>query len=171
MQVAVLLVIAVIVGIVFRGVFTHNSTNFKKQSALSPSPTSEATIVPTGVSPTIVVTNTPATPPGNAAQYFQATQPPASGISINDFIYPGSSFIRNDGSAVAYSSNDNTSAITNWYKQKISNLHMNAQSMVETNANGNIQNSFVAANASAKVNIIITKHSSDQSTEIKISTN
>jgi len=164
MQVAILLVIAAIFGVVFRGVFTHsNNNNVKKQP----------TVVPTNsptLTPTIAITNT-STPIHVNTMQQNPTQSPAIGISINDFIYPGSTFVRNDGQALVYNSGDTTINITNWYKQKIAGLHMNVQSMVETNANGNIQNSFVAANAFSKVSVTITKHSSDQSTEIKISLN
>lgn len=176
MQVAIIFLIAAVIGGFFGSVFTLNT---KKQTTIFPtsSPVLKQNISPdkekssvksaeTVISPTVTPLNTIIPSPTVVIQ--QKTNSSTLLGNINDFIYPGSSFSRKDGQADVYTSSDQVNSISNWYKEKINNLHMNTQSMVQTNTNGNVLNSFSAANSELKVDISISKQSSSQVVEIKI---
>ena len=117
--------------------------------SVSPVPTSIPTLAPTA-RPTILPTS-------------------ASGsTNINNFIYPNSQRISPGGNSIVLQSSDDPQAVTNWYKEKITGLGMNAKSFVQTNTNGNILNKLAGANKSINVSIEISKQNSESETVIKI---
>lgn len=89
--------------------------------------------------------------------------------NIQSFIYPGSMILNQSGDKMTLQSSDESSDITNWYKEKITSLNMNAKSFVQTNTNGNVLNKLVGANAEFKVKIQIEKNSSSNVTAIEVS--
>ena len=63
---------------------------------------------------------------------------------------------------------DDSSRITDWYKEKITSLNMKAKSFVQTSSNRNILNKLAGANSLLKVNVEISKKNSDSKTEITV---
>lgn len=89
--------------------------------------------------------------------------------NIQSFVYPGSAILSQSDKEIILQSSDGSSSITNWYKEKIASLNINAKSFVQTNTNGNIFNKLVGASAGFKVKIQIEKNRSSNITTIKVS--
>ncbi|OGH39316.1 MAG: hypothetical protein A3B44_02435 [Candidatus Levybacteria bacterium RIFCSPLOWO2_01_FULL_38_21] len=125
------------------------SKQTQKKNIMVPTPTPTPIPIPTS----IPSTSTP-TP------FFQ--------INMSSFIYPGSTILNQSEDKMTLQSSDDPQAITNWYKEKITSMGMNAKSFVQTNTNGNILNKLAGANGSINVSIEISKQNSESKTVIKI---
>lgn len=159
------LVILLIVFLVAVSIQKNYSKNIKSESensdkiispSVSPILTSIPTFIPT-VTPKILPTSIPMLPPVKT--------------NINSFIYPNSVKINIDASSVILQSSDDPQVITNWYKEKITNMGMNTKSFVQTNTNGNVLNKLVAANSDFKVSVTVSKKNNQSSVEIAVSIN
>ena len=89
-------------------------------------------------------------------------------FSISNFQYPGASVNSSSGNRLELATNDSTSSVTDWYKNKINAMGMNTKSFVTTSANDNIVNKLVAADGKNEIRVDITKKPSDSSVKIVI---
>jgi len=131
------------------------------------------------------ITNSTPTPASNAADAALTLSPnqapasipptstpvPSSQRDISSFVYPGSITLNQSEKEITLQSFDDPSNITNWYKEKITSLGMNAKSFVQTNTNGNVLNKLTGANLMFKVSVTISKKNSQSSTEITVNIN
>ncbi|MCL4418615.1 hypothetical protein M1146_00770 [Patescibacteria group bacterium] len=88
--------------------------------------------------------------------------------NIDSFIYPGSIKVNGGENSLVLQSNDDPQAITNWYKEKITNISMNAKSFVQTNTNGNVINKLVGAKPGFKVGVEVSKKSGEGTVRISV---
>lgn len=163
-NVELLLILIVVLGIasfVQGNIFNKNKTKIIKNNLPSPTltPSSTPTII---ISPTVTVykKNSIPTPKQDTTN---------SGQDINSYKYPSSSVKEESGNRLFLESTDDPQAITNWYKEKITSLGMNANSFVQTNTNGNILNKLAATKSGFKINVKISKKTNDEKTKIEIS--
>ena len=126
------------------------SKQIQKKNIMTPIPTPTPISIPTSIPST-------------------STPIPSSQINMSSFVYPGSIILNQSGDEMTLQSTDDPQAITNWYKEKITGMGMNAKSFVQTNTNGNVLNKLIGAKAGFKVKIQIEKNSSSNITEIKVS--
>ncbi|MFH1186843.1 MAG: hypothetical protein V1697_01570 [Candidatus Levyibacteriota bacterium] len=89
------------------------------------------------------------------------------GIS-NTWVYPNSQQLSNSGNAINLQSYDDVGQITNWYKERIREIGMNAVSFVSTSTNGNVLNKLSGADEHQEIGIEITKQASSQLVEIRV---
>lgn len=83
---------------------------------------------------------------------------PASSISpSSDYIYPGSSVVKNSQGNLELESNADAGVITNWYKDRIRQSSFNAKSFSQTKTNGVIFNKLSGAKPGEKIEITIKK--------------
>lgn len=158
-KVLVILLIVFYIAVLVQKNYSKSSQKFKESviiPTVSPVLTSSPTLIPT-VIPTVLPTSIPTPPPVKT--------------NINSFIYPNSVKISIDASSVILQSSDNPQIITNWYKEKITSMGMNAKSFVQTNTNGNVLNKLVAANSDLKVSVTISRKNNQSSAEITVSIN
>ncbi|OGH14867.1 MAG: hypothetical protein A2860_00705 [Candidatus Levybacteria bacterium RIFCSPHIGHO2_01_FULL_37_33] len=126
------------------------SKQIQKKNIMTPIPTPTPISIPTSIPST-------------------STPIPSSQINMSSFVYPGSIILNQSGDEMTLQSTDDPQAITNWYKEKITGMGMNAKSFVQTNTNGNVLNKLIGAKAGFKVKIQIEKNSSGNITAIKVS--
>ncbi|OGH23479.1 MAG: hypothetical protein A2629_00330 [Candidatus Levybacteria bacterium RIFCSPHIGHO2_01_FULL_41_15] len=143
--------------------FFNKSEEVKKQT--TPNPTSYP-------SPTLTPTSTVVNQTKNNST-VQSTPSPVSSAnntmySVGSFIYPGSAVSFQTEDKLSLQSFDDSSRITDWYKEKITSLNMKAKSFVQTSSNRNILNKLAGANSLLKVNVEISKKNSDSKTEITV---
>lgn len=158
-----LLILIVILGIasfVQGNIFNKNKTKVIKNNLLAPSliPSKTPTI---SILPTVTIykkNSVPTTKQDTAN----------SGQDINSYKYPSSSVKEESGSRLSLESSDNPNTITNWYKEKIASLGMNAKSFVQTNTNGNILNKLAAAKSGFKISVEISKKNNEEKIEILV---
>lgn len=99
------------------------------------------------------------------------TQPPLASIpedTDNSLQYPNSLKIETRGNFSIYESTDPPDQITNWYKEKIKSMNMNAKSFVSTNTNGNILNKLVGVSGNNEIRVEISKNKNSSLVKIKI---
>lgn len=125
------------------------------------------------VTPTLILTQTPTSIPTQVPSPTLTlptlTSVPSLQKDIKNFIYPGSIILKQSQKEMTLQSSDDPSVITNWYKEKITNLNMNAKSFVQTNSNGHVVNKLIGANTEFKVTIEIERNSSSSISSIKVS--
>jgi len=138
------------------------SKSFQKPEKKVIVPTVSPTLTPF---PTLIQTAMPTVLPTSISV------PKTSNANIDSFIYPNSSRVSIEENSVVLQSSDDPQAITNWYKEKITGLGMNAKSFVQTNTNGNVLNKLIAANSDLKVSMTISKKKNQSSTEIIVNIN
>lgn len=120
-------------------------------------PTPTQTPTPTST-PTPIPTSVPST----------STPIPFSQRNMSSFIFPGSIILNQSGDEMTLQSLDDPISITNWYKEKIISLNMNAKSFVQTNTNGDILNKLVASDGAHKVQVKISKKNNESVVEISV---
>lgn len=129
--------------------------------------------------PTVSLTPTPTphpeagqplteTPTAKPTATPHPTSTPAAAGNISDFFYPGATQMRLEGNTLVLESIDNPDAITNWYKNKINSLGMNAKAFVMTKANGNVENKLAGDNGTLEVEVEIKKKASETKTTITV---
>lgn len=125
------------------------------------------------ISPTVLPTETLTPIPSENEKLNQSAIPSPSPNfkqnNISAFIYPNSTKISSEKNSIFLESTDDSQAITNWYKEKITGMGVNAKSFVQTNTNGNVLNKLVGANGVSQVAVEISKQNSESKTVIKIS--
>lgn len=158
-KILVILLVVFFVAVLIQKNYSKSSQNFKENvitPTISPTLTSSPTLIPTAI-PTVLPTSIPTPPPVKT--------------NISSFIYPNSVKISIDASSVILQSSDDPQIITNWYKERITIMGMNAKSFVQTNTNGNVLNKLVAANSGLKVSVTVSKKNNQSSVEIAVSIN
>lgn len=70
--------------------------------------------------------------------------------------YPNSTLLEKDGQ-LTFQSMDDTTTITNWYKERIKSLGLNATSFVQTKTNGNVLNKMVGSNGQTEIEVEVSK--------------
>lgn len=119
--------------------------------------------IETSPSPAPSSSPTPFSSPKNSPLPTPTPASTTSSPKSADWQYPGST-----GNGNHWQSSDSPQVITDWYKNKIKTLNLNATSFVQTNTNNNVLNKLVAANGSTKVAIEITKDASSSQTSISV---
>lgn len=138
---------------------TKHSTGSKKNEEVL----GEQTETP--VSPTSTENPTPTHPPTPTPTDIPRPTPTTeqhSQSNTQNFVYPGAIQTGNDGNMTRYESDDNPTTITDWYKNKIREMNMNAKTFVTTNTNGNILNKLAGSNGNSNISIEIEKHGSSK---------
>src|SRR3989344_2539018 len=125
------------------------SKQTQKKNIMVPTPTP----TPIPIPPSIPSTSTP-TP------FFQ--------INMSSFIYPGSTILNQSEDKMILQSTDDPQAITDWYKEKITSMGMNAKSFVQTNTNGNVLNKLAGAKSGFKISVEVSKKDNQEKTEISV---
>jgi len=132
----------------------------QKRNIMIPTPTpasnaADATPTPT---PSQAPTSIPLT----------STPVPSSQMNMSSFVYPGSTILNQSEKEMTLQSFDDPSNITNWYKEKITSVGMNAKSFVTTNTNGNVLNKLAGAKSGFKISLEISKKDNQEKTEISV---
>jgi len=94
-------------------------------------------------------------------------EPVMGDSSDGAYVYPNSTVLEKSETVIKLTSKDNTDDITDWYKSLFSNSFP-SKSTIKTKTNGNVENVVSAANSSFKVEVKITKESSQNFAEIEI---
>src|SRR3989344_2829966 len=87
---------------------------------------------------------------------LQVYQTPDSTSTI-EYVYPGSTVIKTEGSTLFLQSSADPTTITNWYVDQIEKAGFSAKSTVRTNTNGNILNKISASSSGQKIEIEIKR--------------
>lgn len=136
--------------------------DFLKSSRKPTSIIPETKIPPTN-QPTLTLAPTVTSTP------IPSSVPNPTQSNIDSFIYPGSIKVSGGENNLVLQSSDDPQVITNWYKEKITNMSMNAKSFVQTNTNGNVLNKLTGAKPGFKVSIEISKKSNEGVVRILVS--
>lgn len=88
---------------------------------------------------------------------------------LGNLLYPGAETVRLSGNRVNLKSTDSPEAITNWYKERISQMKMGINNFVQTSANGKTVNLLNAADERGKITVEISRQSSEERTDISVS--
>lgn len=139
---------------------TQNSTKQKKESSEKSKPSASPTTSP---SPTL--SPTPSAKIDNPI--FYPTPAPNTSSKDSSFIYPGSTVISSSANSYELQTNDDSDAVTSWYKDKINSQSFGARSTVKTKTNGNVLNK-ISASGSTKIEIEIKKEKNSPTTYISI---
>lgn len=126
--------------------------------SISQTPSSTPTAIPSKIPPTQstkLMSPTPKTESNNDEL-------------IDNFIYPNSTINNKSGNSLDLNSNDKPTIITQWYKDRINSLRMNAKSYSQTTTNGNVSNSLVATDGKKEIRVEITKKQNDSVTKIAV---
>lgn len=133
-----------------------HTTLSKPSSTNSSSPTPTNTPTPSPQPTVIPPTATPTSKPNEQSQ------------KISDFQYPGSAVISISSNTAVFESTDDPKKITDWYKDKIKSMGMNATSFVQTSTNGNILNKLVGAKSGSEARVEITKQNNQPTVKISV---
>lgn len=156
----IILVVLLILTITFDKSFKKNSTQIPKgEKNISPTITPAPSFTPT---PTVFLPTQTPTRSQSSGQVLQDEN------NNSGLIYPNSTVIFETGNAIVLQSQDNPQTITDWYKQKIESLNLNAQSFVSTNTNGNILNKLVGTNREKEIRVEISKKANEAIVEIRV---
>lgn len=158
---------------------THNQAQVKGEISVEiTSPTPEQSITPSptvSLSPTLQPTKKPTVTPETKPSYTPipniSNNTSTISIALSDFQYPGSSVSSSTSTKLELISNEKAFSITDWYKNKISALGMNAKSFVTTTTNGVVVNKLVAAGKGTEVRVDITASSSSSPVKIIVEIN
>src|SRR3990172_11371851 len=93
--------------------------------------------------PSPTTTSSPSISRETSASPIPTPKSTSAVVSSQAFQYPNSVQVRSENNSTTYESSDDPNLITNWYKDKIKSLNMNAKSFVTTKTNGNILNKLV----------------------------
>lgn len=149
------LVILIVAGLAYSRIGTKTEVTLKpnqQTQTSSPTATPSPSTSPSasGTSPAPTSTPTPI-PPVTNSQGLQ---------------YPNSIKVRSEGTSTTYESSDDPDAVTNWYKDQIKNLKMNAKSFVTTKTNGNVLNKLVGVDGKKEIRVEISKNSNEAKVRI-----
>ncbi len=96
----------------------------------------------------------------------QPTTSSSQSNNLQGLNYPNSKLISSNDNTLILESTDNATIISNWYKQQIKQIGMNATSFVQTNTNGNVLNKLVGSNGHNDIEVDIRK--TNNRSEVKI---
>jgi hypothetical protein len=92
--------------------------------------------------------------------------------SAKSVIYPNAIHIIETGNTISFQTTDDTDTVSNWYKNLIISFHMNTQTFIKTNTNGNILNKLVGVNGNEKqLRVEISKGSTMSVTSVIVTFN
>lgn len=91
-----------------------------------------------------------------------------SNAEISQFVYPGATINSQTNTTLKLSTTASPNDVTPWYKNKMSELKMNARSIAATNTNGNVLNKLAGASSKLEVEIEIKKSASESTTHIDV---
>ena len=151
--IAVFLLIAV-----FQRNYYKNKT--VEKTKLGPTPT-------VAVSPVVKISPQPTLVPQDNLSPVPTGVPSKTSVN-NNYIYPNSFNINQNGNEITLESSDDPQVITDWYKGKIQSLNLSAKSFVQTNANDNVLNKLVASNGNREIRVEISKGPQDSTVNVKI---
>ena len=118
--------------------------------------------------PTSTPTSSPApTKPTQAAKPETTEQTQSDSESI-EYVYPGSTVIRTDGSTIFLESSANPETITEWYKNQIEKAGLSVKSTVITDSNKNFLERISAMGFNQKIEVQIKRGANDMASETKI---
>src|SRR3989344_5032212 len=124
LQLLVILVIIIFaVSLIQKGGLENKETQRKNITIPTPTPTQTP-------APTFTPASISTSAPTSSISTLSSQQ------NLSSFIYPGSIILNQSGGEIILQSTDDPQVITNWYKEKITNMGMNAKSFVQTNTNG-----------------------------------
>ena len=120
--------------------------------------------------PTPTASPTPAPENANGQTSNSESQTPNNQSSQDtiEYVYPGSTVIKTEGSTIFLQSSADPTTITNWYVDQIEKAGFSAKSTVRTNTNGNILNKISASSSGQKIEIEIKRAPNSSITEIKV---
>ena len=161
--------ITILVGVIILTIVGLISTRIETKVDIKPQSNQETqTPTPTPTStPTITPKSTPAST-STTSPAPASPSPPTPGVPDNnlEFQYPNSVQIKSENNVITYESSDNPDVITNWYKDKIKSLKLNAKSFVTTKTNGNVLNKLVGADGQKEIRVEISKKDSESKVNI-----
>lgn len=161
------LLVMVVAALFLQNKNNTNKTNLSNKSdqnllgattSVSQTPSPTPTIMPSNISPTQstrLISPTPTAGPNNDKL-------------VDNFIYPGSTINNKSDNSLDLNSNDNTTTITQWYKDRINSMGMKAKSFSQTTTNGNVNNVLAAAGFRTEIRVEITKRSNETTTKIVV---
>ncbi|MCL5432525.1 MAG: hypothetical protein M1524_00205 [Patescibacteria group bacterium] len=156
------ILVALLLVIILGQKYFLNPTSQKQQKAVSSTPT------PTiSKSPTPTVFNENQNQPSNSPTPV-ANQNQNNSEQNEDLIYPGSIKTKDSVGSLELESSDDTQLITDWYKEKIKGMGMNAKSFVQTKANEKILNKLVGSNGKTEIRVEISKENNLSTTKISV---
>lgn len=157
----ILFIIIILASFIQGNILNKNKTKITKNNLPAPSliPSKTPTVT---ISPTVTVYKKNSIP--NPTQSSSN-----SDQDLSSYRYPNSSVKEESGSRLSMESSNDPNTITNWYKDKITSLGMNAKSFVQTNTNGNVLNKLVAAKSGFKISVEVSKKSNEEKVEISVS--
>lgn len=165
-NVRVLVILVVFLLIIILGQKYFYAPIEKRQKTLiSPTPTP-----PAGGSPTPTVIHEE----NNSSQNSQIPTPiinqNQNSEQSEDLIYSDSIKTKQENSNLELESLDDTQKITDWYKEKIRGMGMNAKSFVQTKANGKVLNKLVGSNGKKEIRVEISKENNQSTVKISVVT-
>lgn len=119
--------------------------------------------------PTPLLTPLPTQAENNNSQGTLPTPTPKPTLATSSFEYPNSRRIRVEGEIMVLETQDSPQVVTNWYKEKIRQLNMNAKSFVQTTTNGDVLNKLAGSDGKIEVRVEITKKKDQQVVMINVS--
>jgi hypothetical protein len=93
---------------------------------------------------------------------------PSASPIMDDWQYSSSTKAGSEGETTVYQSNDDPDMITNWYKDRITNLNMSVKNFITTKNNEQVLNKLETAQNNQKVSIEISKNPGNSQTKIKV---
>jgi len=157
-----LLVILIIVLIAVSFVQKEGLGSKKAQKKNIMIPISTPTSIQSGPTQTPTPSQTPTSIPPTSTPVLSPWK------NISSFVYPGSIILNQSEKEMTLQSTDDPQVITNWYKEKITGMGMNAKSFVQTNTNGNILNKLAGAKSGFKISVEISKKSNEGNVKISV---
>lgn len=163
-----LVVLGLIVAISIFGGGKKSTSDKKTAMSNTLTPTQEISVTPspsTIQQKTLGAETSPTSTVKITINQSNSTPTTQTNTNTSDWRYPEAQ----DNGNSSFTSSQNPTTITNWYKDKIKSLGMNTTSFVTTNTNDNVLNKLAGANGSENVTIEIKKDSSESTTHITIS--
>lgn len=157
--------ILVIANLVTKVVTIQQHVDVSVNPTVSISPTHEISPTNTPTSQTTQAPSTTLTVISHTPSPTTHSTNPNPSLSV---VYPGSQVISESSEEVVLESTDDTTQITNWYKDLIKSNDMNAVSFVTTNTNGNYLNKLAGADSTKKIEVEIERKEGQNVTKIKI---
>lgn len=88
--------------------------------------------------------------------------------NLDSYVYPNSKVAKMENFYLVLESNDESSAVTQWYKEKIRSEGMNVKTFVTTKTNGNVLDKLVGANSEKEIMVEVEKKASESKVTLTI---
>lgn len=138
---------ALLIAIIFGFILGRQTNTVRPQPSLNPTATPKPTV---------------------SLLPLASSTPQQTSQTHTEFYYPNAKIVSENGNNITLESTDDANIITNWYKEKIRTLGMNAQAFSQTNTNGNILNKLTGARENKKIEVTITKSAGQEGTTIDL---